>query len=56
MTEDDKKRLKELNAEADTITDGVLLRVSQSKYSWLILAVTHAVAFVAGLWLAWPKK
>ena len=51
MKQENKERLKAASAEADTLTDNVLLKVSQSPYSWLILAVSHGIAFCIGAWL-----
>lgn len=51
MNDTTKEKLQKAIAEADTITDGVLHRVSQSKWSWAILLVSHGIAFGLGAWL-----
>ena len=51
MNEADKAKLEAASAEADTITDGVLMRVSQSKWSWAIVAVVLLLAAGFGWWL-----
>lgn len=47
----DKKKLAEANEKADTIVDGVLFQVSQSKYSAVLVGVALLVAFGLGVYL-----
>ena len=48
MDQKTKDKLNKLSAEADTITDGILFKASQSAYTWAFLAASHAAAFVLG--------
>ena len=50
MDEATKDRLKKLSSEADTVTDSIILKASQSVYTWALLAGSHLAAFVLGAW------
>ena len=48
MKQETKDKLKKISNELDTVTDGVLFKLSQLDYSWAILIFSHALAFVVG--------
>ena len=50
MTPETKDKLKKLSSEADTVTDSIILKASQSVYTWAFLAASHLAAFVLGAW------
>ena len=48
MDEKTRAELQVKSDQADTITDGALLRLSQNRYSWAIVAVILLLVFAAG--------
>lgn len=50
MRPETKAKLKKISNEADTITDGILFKASQSIYTWAFLAASHLAAFILGAW------
>lgn len=52
MKQETKDKLKKLSSEMDTVTDGVLFRISQSNWSWALLLASHALAFIVGFIVA----
>ena len=50
MKQATKDKLKKISNEADTVTDGLLFKASQSVYTWAFLAASHLAAFVLGAW------
>jgi hypothetical protein len=50
MDEDDKKRIAELNAEADAKADKLIDWVKGSPYSWAVLLGFGVICFLLGRW------